>query len=193
MAGISFHESGYGQRFFDMQLPKLTKAIDRLAAAMEEANAKPNNTDYTLVFKYVKGKMVYFSGTDSTGVHQFTEDEAKAVKYYDLDEAMKYHAQEGYGLVTKVNPVPHGCVQMSPQPFKNDNTNAVIEAARKAVSVYSTENVDVVLNEVSGMLDVIFHSDAQSFPIQHSVAMIDSVDRNALIEALDAMGVGYCF
>ena len=191
--GMQFHETGYGKRFFEAQLPQLTKALNRLAAAIEEANAKPNNTDYTLVFKYVKGKMVYFSGTNSTGVHQFTEDEAKAVKFHDLDEAMKYHVKEGYGLVTKVNPVPRGSVQMSLQPSKNDNTNAVIEAARKALSFYSAENVDVVLNEVSGMLDMIFHSDAQSFPIQHSVATLDSVNRNALIEALDAMGVGYCF
>lgn len=187
---MQFHETMYAKRFFESQLPKLTKAIDRLAAAMEEANAKSNHMDYTLLFKYVRGRMVYFSGIDSTGVHQFTEDEAKAVKFHDLDEAMKYHAQEGYGLVTKVNPILH---DSSLQPSMHDNTNAVIEAARKAVSAYSTENVDVVLNEVSGMLDVIHHSDAQSFPIQHSVATPDSVNRNALIEALNAMGVGYCF
>lgn len=36
--GIPFHETVYGHRFFDVQLPKLTKAIDRLAAAMEESN-----------------------------------------------------------------------------------------------------------------------------------------------------------
>ena len=190
--GIPFHETVMGHRFFEVQLPKLTKAIDRLAAAMEEANAKPNNTDYTLVFKYVKGKMVYFSGTNSTGVHQFTEDEAKAVKFHDLDEAMKFHTSHGYGLETIVPAVHHSDASGSSETPVIDNTEAVIAAARKALSFYSAENVDVVLNEVSGMLDVIFHSDAQSF-IQYSVATLDSVNRNALIEALDAMGVGYCF
>ena len=193
MAGLNFHETARGTWFFDVQLPKLTKAIDRLAAAIEEANTKPNYTDYTLVFKYVKGKMVYFSGTDSIGEHQFTENEAAAVKFHDLDEAMKYHMQEGYGLLTKVNPVQDGNSQMTLQNSANDNTNAVIEAARKAASIYSTENVDVILNEMSGMLDVIYHSDAQSFLIQHSTAALDSIDRNVLIEALNGMGVGYCF
>ncbi len=36
--GIQFHESVYGQRFFDMQLPKLIKAIERLAEATEQHN-----------------------------------------------------------------------------------------------------------------------------------------------------------
>lgn len=193
MPAPQFHETMYGKRFFESQLPKLTKAIDRLAAAMEEANAKPKHTDYTLVFKYVKGKMVYFSGVNSTGVHQFTEDEATAVKFYDLDEAMKFHAQEGYGLVTKVNPVHRSNASSNAETPVIDNTEAVIAAVRKALSFYSAENVDVSLNEVSGMLDVIYHSDATSFPIQHSVAMFDTVDRKVLIEALDGMSVGYCF
>lgn len=34
-----FHETGYGQRFFNGQLPALTRALERLAAALEERNA----------------------------------------------------------------------------------------------------------------------------------------------------------
>ena len=34
--GPEFHLSPYGKRFFESQLPKLIKAIDRLAAAIEE-------------------------------------------------------------------------------------------------------------------------------------------------------------
>lgn len=193
MAGPQFHETDYARKFFNSQLPKLTKAIDRLAAAMEEANAKPKHTDYTLVFKYVKGKMVYFSGVNSTGVHQFTEDEASAVKFYDLDEAMKFHTSHGYGLETIVPAVRHSDASANAETPVIDNTEAVIVAVRKALSFYSAENVDVSLNEVSGMLDVIYHSEATSFPIQHSVAMLGTVDREKLIEALDGMSVGYCF
>lgn len=36
--GIPFHESGYGRRFFDVQLPKLTQALNRLAEATETQN-----------------------------------------------------------------------------------------------------------------------------------------------------------
>ena len=36
--GPEFHLSPYGKRFFDSQLPKLIKAIDRLADAMEKQN-----------------------------------------------------------------------------------------------------------------------------------------------------------
>lgn len=38
--GPEFHLSPYGKRFFEAQLPKLIKAIDRLAAAIEEQNGK---------------------------------------------------------------------------------------------------------------------------------------------------------
>ena len=35
---IQFHETVMGHRFFEQQLPQLLKAVNRLAAAMEEAN-----------------------------------------------------------------------------------------------------------------------------------------------------------
>lgn len=38
MPGIPFHESVYGHRFFDVQLPKLTQALNRLAEATETQN-----------------------------------------------------------------------------------------------------------------------------------------------------------
>ncbi len=33
-----FHETGYGKRFFDYQLPYLIKQITRIADALEEQN-----------------------------------------------------------------------------------------------------------------------------------------------------------
>lgn len=38
MAGLNFHETVRGARFFDAQIPQLIKAITRLAAAVEENN-----------------------------------------------------------------------------------------------------------------------------------------------------------
>lgn len=123
MAAPQFHETVMGHRFFEVQVPKLIKAIDRLATAMEETNANPMHTAYTQVFKYVNGKMIYFSGTNNTGEHQFTDDEAAAVKFYDLDEAMKYHTKDGYGLVTKVNPVHRSNTAANEETPVIDNIN----------------------------------------------------------------------
>lgn len=35
-----FHETGYGRKFFDYQLPEITRQISRLAKAMENAMPK---------------------------------------------------------------------------------------------------------------------------------------------------------
>lgn len=35
-----FHETMYGKRFFDSQLPALIKALERIAAAIENQNKK---------------------------------------------------------------------------------------------------------------------------------------------------------
>ena len=43
MPGPKFHETGYGHRFFDAQLPQLTKAINRLAEAIEKQAPNPEN------------------------------------------------------------------------------------------------------------------------------------------------------
>lgn len=34
----AFHETMYGKRFFDSQLPKLIKSIERIADALEKQN-----------------------------------------------------------------------------------------------------------------------------------------------------------
>lgn len=58
--GIPFHESVYGHRFFDVQLPKLIQAINRLAEATETQNAltaemkqKPSSVNTAENSKYV--------------------------------------------------------------------------------------------------------------------------------------------
>lgn len=38
--GPEFYQTGYGKRFFELQLPSLIKAIDRLADAVEKQNEK---------------------------------------------------------------------------------------------------------------------------------------------------------
>lgn len=38
--GPEFYQTGYGKRFFELQLPSLIKAIDRLTDAVEKQNEK---------------------------------------------------------------------------------------------------------------------------------------------------------
>lgn len=40
---MQFHETVYGKRFFEVQLPKLTAAINRLAEAIEHQNQQDEN------------------------------------------------------------------------------------------------------------------------------------------------------
>lgn len=35
---LNFHETMYGKRFFDGQLPRLIKALERIADALEKQN-----------------------------------------------------------------------------------------------------------------------------------------------------------
>lgn len=35
---MQFHETQYGKRFFDSQLPKLIKVLERIATALEKQN-----------------------------------------------------------------------------------------------------------------------------------------------------------
>lgn len=50
--GLQFHETGYGKRFFDAQLPSLIKAINRLA----DTNEKQQNAEFAAD---VTANMVY--------------------------------------------------------------------------------------------------------------------------------------
>ena len=60
MSEPQFHQSGYGRRFFESQLPYLIESINRLAKAVEESNrigqskpsrkSKPSVKDLTSEF-----------------------------------------------------------------------------------------------------------------------------------------------
>ena len=47
--GMQFHETGYGKRFFDQQLPALTKALNRVADVYEK---KQNAAEHTVFVSY---------------------------------------------------------------------------------------------------------------------------------------------
>lgn len=69
----------------------------------------------------------------------------------------------------------------------------VIESVDRALYKYDSSNVDVVHNEITDMLDIIYHSRNNSFPIEMNVACYTDVDIAALEGALNERSVGYCW
>ena len=51
--GLQFHETGYGKRFFDAQLPSLIKAINRLADTNEKQQNAEFAADVTVNMVYI--------------------------------------------------------------------------------------------------------------------------------------------
>ena len=51
--GLQFHETGYGKRFFDVQLPSLIKALNRVADANEKQQIAEPVVEVTANMVYV--------------------------------------------------------------------------------------------------------------------------------------------
>lgn len=69
--------------------------------------------------------------------------------------------------------------------------NEVALAAHNAICKYDSDNVDVVEDELTRHLVVMYHSDNNSFPIKDTNLFLDNVDEDSLIDQLDSMGVGH--
>ena len=72
----------------------------------------------------------------------------------------------------------------------------IIEAVDRALNDYYSNNVDVIRNEETGMIDVIYHSDNNSFVIQANVSNPEHLSKNdkkTLIKELNKRHVGYCW
>lgn len=72
----------------------------------------------------------------------------------------------------------------------------VIEAVDRALDEYDSDNIDVVKNEETGMLDVIYHSNNNSFAIEVNVSnpkYLNEYDKKMLVKELNKRHVGYCW
>ena len=82
---IQFHETGYGRRFFDFQLPEITRAIHRLAEAIETQNEILTPR----LRSEVKAIMRYFEihDIDFTGISVLLENDKgeQLAKYSNFD------------------------------------------------------------------------------------------------------------
>ena len=63
-------------------------------------------------------------------------------------------------------------------------------AIEMALNKYSSDYVDVVYNEMSGHLDVMYCSHNNSFPIFENVADVDAVDKHIVAKMCDEYYVG---
>ena len=74
--------------------------------------------------------------------------------------------------------------------------NFIIKAVDRALDRHSSDNVDVVRNEETGMVDVIYHSDNNSFTIYEDLVDFDDLserDKETLVRQLDKRYVGHCW
>lgn len=71
--------------------------------------------------------------------------------------------------------------------------NFLIAAVDRALSKYSADNVDVVMNEETGLVDIMYHSRNNSFPFESGIVGMSSIDRDALVKELDNRNVGHCW
>lgn len=74
-----------------------------------------------------------------------------------------------------------------------DALKKVVDAASAALNKYDSDNVDVIQDEETGELVVMFHSFKTSHPITNTGVYADDVDLRQLEKELDKLDVGYVF
>lgn len=79
--------------------------------------------------------------------------------------------------------------------FGDQKVEAVMNAVNDAIARYPADNVDVVKNELNGMMEVMFHSSKNSLIHGNLCRRLDLSDKNMskLIEELDKVHVGHCW
>jgi hypothetical protein len=76
-------------------------------------------------------------------------------------------------------------------PMTERLANRIVSMVEEELNEYSSDNVDVVLNEETGKLDIMYHSDNNSFLIRATDIDADKVDLKILEEGLDEFSVGH--
>ncbi|MEE1255958.1 MAG: hypothetical protein UHN47_05545 [Lachnospiraceae bacterium] len=70
-------------------------------------------------------------------------------------------------------------------------TIQVIAVVDKALAKYDADHIDVVINEETEQIDIMYCSNNNSYPIESGVAQKDNVDFDLLEKKLDARNVGH--
>lgn len=78
-------------------------------------------------------------------------------------------------------------------PDSERKAHQISSMVEEELNEYSSDNVDVVLNELTGELDITYHSDSNSFLIRATHIKADEVDLDILEGLLDEFNVGHCW
>ena len=78
-------------------------------------------------------------------------------------------------------------------PDNERKAHRISSMVEEELNEYSSDNVDVVRNELTGELDIIYHSDNNSFLIRATHIKADEVDLGILEDDLDEFSVGHCW
>lgn len=70
-------------------------------------------------------------------------------------------------------------------------TQKVLGMVEMELNKYDSDNVDVVINEETGELDIMYHSDNNSFLIKATHINKEEVDLDTLVGGLDEVSVGH--
>lgn len=76
---------------------------------------------------------------------------------------------------------------------KNEKINKIKDAVKVALSKYDIENVDIVKNEENGIIDIMYHSRHNSFPIVDNVCSSDNLLESDIGKIADCYDIGYCW
>ena len=76
---------------------------------------------------------------------------------------------------------------------KNEKIKMIQSAVRGALMQYDVDNVDIVRNEVSGMVDIMYHSRHNSFAIASDVCESDGLSESDINSVAERYDIGYCW
>ena len=76
---------------------------------------------------------------------------------------------------------------------ESEKYQVIKNAIENALSKYSAENVDISKNEENGMIDIIYHSRHNSFPIASNVCTSGGLSESDINKIADDYGIGYCW
>lgn len=75
--------------------------------------------------------------------------------------------------------------------YYDDMNEPVITKVKEALNKYDSENIDVIINEETNCLYIMYHSYNNSFPVSEDIVHENHVLFGELEEKLDTLGVGH--
>lgn len=133
-----------------------------------------------------------------------TNDEIEAIVYCDsicfittdTGDAVANHAIYNmlctYYDVTNIGNI-HICDDYVWICMNEHNLNYILDEVHQALTLYPEDSIDVIFDESTQQLCIMYHSDNNSFPIADNLGTKDSVNLDEMEQALDKLHVRHCW